>query len=101
MIILVLDMPLASVLAFEGLFLISAAFQHSNFNLRKGCEEVISSLLMTPSIHWLHHQAARADTGSNYAAVFSFWHLLFGSRSPTERSPDLKIGVKARADMEL
>jgi sterol desaturase/sphingolipid hydroxylase (fatty acid hydroxylase superfamily) len=78
-IILVLDMPLASVLAFEGLFLISAAFQHSNFNRRKGCEEAISSLLMTPSIHWLHHQVTRADAGSNYAAVLSFWDPLFGS----------------------
>jgi sterol desaturase/sphingolipid hydroxylase (fatty acid hydroxylase superfamily) len=81
-IILVLDMPLASVLAFEGLFLISAAFQHSNFSLRKGCEEAISSLLMTPSIHWLHHQAARADTGSNYAAVFSFWDPSLGLEAP-------------------
>ena len=101
MIILILDMPLVPALAFEGLVLISAAFQHSNFNLREACEEAISSLLMTPSIRAPHHLATRADTGSNYAAVFSFWHLLFGSRSPTERSPDLKIGVKARADMEL
>jgi sterol desaturase/sphingolipid hydroxylase (fatty acid hydroxylase superfamily) len=98
-IILALDMPLASVLAFEGLVLIAAAFQHSNFNLRKSHEGAISALLITPSIHWVHHHATRADTDSNYGTIFSFWDPLFGSRSPTERTPDLKIGVEARADI--
>ncbi|MDE0811265.1 MAG: sterol desaturase family protein [Alphaproteobacteria bacterium] len=82
-------MPLAPVLAFEGLVLITAAFQHSKPNLRTGCKETVSSSLITPPIHWVHHHATRADTGSNYAAVFSFWDPLFGSRSPTEHSPDL------------
>jgi sterol desaturase/sphingolipid hydroxylase (fatty acid hydroxylase superfamily) len=98
-IILALDMPLASVLAFEGLVLIAAAFQHSNFSLRKDREEAISLLLITPSIHWVHHHAVRADTDSNYGTIFSFWDPVFGSRSPTERTPDLKMGVEARSDV--
>lgn len=98
-IILALGMPLASVLAFEGLVLLASAFQHSNLSLAKNREKEIAAFLITPSIHWVHHHAVRADTDSNYGTIFSFWDPLFGSRSPTERTPDLKIGVEARSDV--
>jgi sterol desaturase/sphingolipid hydroxylase (fatty acid hydroxylase superfamily) len=101
LIILALDMPLASVLAFEGVLLLAAAFQHSNLSLEKNREKAISELLITPSIHWVHHHAVRGDTDSNYGTIFSFWDPLFGSRSSTSRTPEMKIGVEARSDIGL
>ena len=100
-VILALDMPLASVLAFEAAVLLAAAFQHSNLSLHKGREEEIASILITPSIHWVHHHAVRSDTDSNYGTIFSFWDGMFGSRSPTPRSLEMKIGVEARSDIGL
>ncbi len=97
-VILALGMPLASVLAFEAMVLLAAAFQHSNLSLHKGREQEISAILITPSIHWVHHHAVRSDTDSNYGTIFSFWDTLFGSRSPTPRALDMKIGVEGRAD---
>lgn len=100
-VILALGMPLASVLAFEAAVLLAAAFQHSNFSLHKGREEAISAILITPSIHWVHHHAVRSDTDSNYGTIFSFWDSLFGSRSPTPRTREMKIGVEAQSDIGL
>jgi len=101
LIILALNIPLASILAFEGLVLLVAAFQHSNLSLEPGRERAVSTLLVTPSIHWVHHRAVRADTDSNYGTIFSFWDPLFGSRSPTQRTPDLTMGVEAEPDVSF
>lgn len=98
-IILALDIPLSSILIFEGLVLIAAAFQHSNLSLAPRREKAISNLLITPSIHWVHHHAVRADTDSNYGTIFSFWDSIFRSRSPTPRTPDLAMGVEDRSDV--
>lgn len=100
-VILALGMPLASILAFEAMVLIAAAFQHSNLRLARKHEAAIAALLITPSIHWVHHRAIRADTDSNYGTIFSFWDKLFGSRSPTPRTPEMKIGVEGRSDLGL
>ena len=101
LIILALDIPLASILAFEGLMLLAAGFQHSNLSLEPRWERAVSRLLITPSIHWVHHHAVRADTDSNYGTIFSFWDPLFGSRSPTQRTPGLAVGVEAQSDVSF
>lgn len=97
-VILALDIPIASVLVFEALVLIAASFQHSNLRLPAGLERALSAILITPSIHWIHHHAVRADTDSNYGTILSIWDPLFGSRSRTPRTADLRIGVEALHD---
>jgi sterol desaturase/sphingolipid hydroxylase (fatty acid hydroxylase superfamily) len=100
-VIFVLAVPLASVVVFEVLVLLAALFQHSNVRLPGGVERVLSFVIVTPSIHWVHHHAIRADTDSNYATVLSVWDRLFGSRSQTQRKPDMQIGVERRAERTL
>lgn len=88
------DLPIASVLLFEALVLAAAAFHHSNLRLPPRVEAAIARVLVTPSIHWVHHHARRSDTDANYATIFSFWDPLFSSRSRTRRQPDMRIGVE-------
>ena len=101
MIIVVLDIPFVSVVAFEAVVLLAAVFHHSNLRLPPGLERVLSRVIITPSIHWVHHHAVRSDTDSNYGTLFSFWDPLFGSRSPTRRTPDMPIGVERSAERPL
>ena len=61
----------------------------------------MSFVVVTPSIHWVHHHAIRADTDSNYSTLLSVWDLLFASRSATQRSPDMPIGVEGGHDRGL
>ncbi|MGB8275683.1 MAG: sterol desaturase family protein [Alphaproteobacteria bacterium] len=96
-----LAFPMASVLAFESSVLMAALFHHSNLRLPPGFERALSRVVITPSIHWVHHHAVRTDTDSNYGTVFSFWDPLFGSRSRTPRASGMAIGVEGKGEEPL
>lgn len=97
-VIVVLDIPLAPVILFEALVLAGAIFHHSDAKLPRGLESGLARLIVTPSIHWVHHHAVRADTDSNYGTVLSVWDRLFGSMSATRRWARMPIGVEGRRD---
>lgn len=96
-----LGLKLESILAFETLVLIAAIFHHSNLRLPPAFEKALSFVVVTPSIHWVHHHAVRADTDSNYSTVLSLWDRLFASRSRTPRTPAMPIGVEGRCEENL
>jgi sterol desaturase/sphingolipid hydroxylase (fatty acid hydroxylase superfamily) len=100
-VIVAVGFPLVSVLAFESLILIAAMFHHSNIALPPKFERALSRVVITPSIHWVHHHARRGDTDSNYGTVFSFWDPLFGSRSRTAREPGMTIGIEGESEETL
>ena len=101
LVIVVFDLPLSSVLLFEAIVLASAIFHHSDAKLPAKLEAALAKVIITPSIHWIHHHAIRADTDSNYGTLFSFWDLIFRSRSQTKRTPDMPIGVEGMKDRSL
>lgn len=91
--IVALDIPLLSVLVFEAMVLAASMFQHSNLRLPPRLERALSCLIITPSLHWLHHHADRRDTDSTYGTFFSFWDRIFGSVAAGTRTPDMTIGL--------
>jgi sterol desaturase/sphingolipid hydroxylase (fatty acid hydroxylase superfamily) len=99
--ILLLGFPFLSIVAFETLLLIATIFHHSNLRLPPRLEAALANLVITPSIHWVHHHRRRMDTDSNYGTVFSFWDRLFASRSAARRSPEMEIGVEGADEMDL
>ena len=100
-VILLLGVPLISVVVFETLLALSAMFHHSNLRLPPRLEKALSYLIVTPSIHWVHHHAIQRDTDSNYSALLSVWDRLFRSRSSTVRTPEMKIGTEGRRERPL
>jgi sterol desaturase/sphingolipid hydroxylase (fatty acid hydroxylase superfamily) len=100
-VIVALGIPLASVLAFEALLLVATIFHHSNLRLPAPLERALAAVIVTPSIHWVHHHAVRRDTDSNYATILSLWDPLFRSRSAMRRAPDMKIGVEGQGEESL
>jgi sterol desaturase/sphingolipid hydroxylase (fatty acid hydroxylase superfamily) len=101
LVIILFDIPLASVLLFEALVLVGAIFHHSDARLPPRFEAALARVVITPSIHWVHHHAIRADTDSNYGTIFSFWDPLFRSKSRTRRWRAMPIGVEGRHDRPL
>jgi sterol desaturase/sphingolipid hydroxylase (fatty acid hydroxylase superfamily) len=99
--IILLSMPFDHVLIFETALLAASLFHHSNIRLPAGFERALSSVIVTPSIHWVHHHAVPEDTNSNYAAILSLWDPLFGTRSATRRTVDMKIGLQGVEDKSL
>jgi sterol desaturase/sphingolipid hydroxylase (fatty acid hydroxylase superfamily) len=99
--IILLDVPFQTVVVFETLVTIAAIFQHSNLRLPQDLERALSWVIVTPSIHWVHHHALRSDTDSNYSTILSVWDRLFGSRSLTPRVVSLKMGVEDLRDLPI
>ena len=97
-VIVLLDIPFVSIVVFETVVLMASIFHHSNVKLPQGLERALSRLVITPSIHWVHHHAVRRDTDSNYGTFFSFWDPLFGSRSSHRRGLEMAIGVERRPE---
>jgi sterol desaturase/sphingolipid hydroxylase (fatty acid hydroxylase superfamily) len=95
---LALGVPLMSVVVFETLLAFNTMFHHSDLRLPKRLERALSWVIVTPSIHWVHHHAIRRDTDSNYASLLSVWDRLFGSRSATVRTPEMPIGTQGLKD---
>lgn len=100
-VVILLAIPLTSVLVFEPLLLLATIFHHSNLRLPPALERALSRVIVTPSIHWVHHHRRRGDTDSNYSTILSIWDPLFRTRSPTRRTPDLEIGVEGREEKNL
>jgi sterol desaturase/sphingolipid hydroxylase (fatty acid hydroxylase superfamily) len=53
-------------------------FHHSNISFPG--EKLLSYIVITPSIHRVHHSTLRSEHDSNYGIVLSVWDLLFGTR---------------------
>jgi sterol desaturase/sphingolipid hydroxylase (fatty acid hydroxylase superfamily) len=99
--VVLLGPSIAAVLVFETMLLCAAIFHHSNLRLPARLERALSFVVVTPSIHWVHHHRVRSDTDSNYATVLSLWDPLFHSRSPTRRWLDMPIGTEGREERPL
>ncbi|MCK5749882.1 MAG: sterol desaturase family protein [Oricola sp.] len=99
--IMALAIPFAHVLIFETVFICAVIFHHSNLRLPRRFEQALSRIMVTPSIHWVHHHAVMKDTHSNYGAIFSVWDRLFASRSAAARTPEMKIGLESVEDKPL
>lgn len=93
-----LAIPFEHVVLFETLLLAASLFHHSNVRLPAVAERALSRIMVTPSIHWVHHHAVPADTNSNYSAILSLWDRLFRTRSRTPRTPAMKIGIAGVED---
>ena len=66
------------VLSIEIIELFFIFFHHANIAVPK--EQLLSQLIITPSLHRPHHSTLRAEHDSNYGIVLSIWDRLFGTR---------------------
>lgn len=100
-VIVAFGMPVANVVLFEALVLACAIFHHSDARLPPALERALAIVVVTPSIHWVHHHARRVDTDSNYGNCLSVWDRLFATRNRRARAPGMAIGVEGGREQSL
>ncbi len=100
-VIWLVGIPFTTVMIFETLVVVASLFHHSNLRLPVVMEVMLSKLIVTPSLHWVHHHAKRQDTDSNYATILSIWDIVFSTRSPTARASKMKMGVEGSKDENI
>src|SRR5262249_40943880 len=83
--------PTMPVLIFTVLQLPVLVFQHANIRLPRHVERGVAWLLVTPTMHVVHHSRWMPETNSNYATFLSMWDHIFRSFQPSK--PPLAIGL--------
>lgn len=95
-----------AVLLFEILLSSGSLFTHSDIALPAELDRRLRWLLVTPSMHRIHHSIERVETDSNYGFHLSVWDRLFRSYRAAPRRPErsMPIGIgafRAPADQTL
>jgi sterol desaturase/sphingolipid hydroxylase (fatty acid hydroxylase superfamily) len=84
--------PLA-VLLFELLLATGALFTHADFALPRRLDRGLRWVLVTPSMHRIHHSTWQKETDSNYGFHLSWWDRLFGSYTPEPREDERRMPI--------
>lgn len=68
-----------TVLVFEVVLNGMAMFNHSNIFIPKSLDGILRYILITPSLHRIHHSVLVSEYNSNFGFNFSFWDRLLGT----------------------
>ena len=92
--IVLLGMPLLGVIIYEIIVCTMALFIHANLRLHRSLDYLLGWVLITPSLHRIHHGADPVEYGSNFGLVISVWDRVFGTlrREPMTADATL-IGI--------
>lgn len=79
LVIYTLPIPALAVLIFEILLNFSSIFNHANIVLPGWLEKGLRCILITPSLHRIHHSSLNNEMNSNFGFSIVFWDHLFKS----------------------
>ncbi len=78
----------AAVVMFEVLLSAFSLFTHADFAFPPRVERILRMLVVTPSMHRIHHSVRREETDSNYSFLLSLWDRVFGSYRDSAAQPE-------------
>lgn len=78
-VILLFGVELWHVALYDAVMLAVVLFHHSNIVVSSGSDRLLRLVIPTPFMHKIHHSRVRAETDSNYTALFSIWDRIFTS----------------------
>jgi sterol desaturase/sphingolipid hydroxylase (fatty acid hydroxylase superfamily) len=88
-----LGLPAQAVLIQRLLQSAFGILEHSNVRLPAAADRVLSTILVTPNVHKVHHSRTLAETNSNYANVLTLWDRLLGTFTPGARAYSVVYGL--------
>jgi len=83
-VVLIVGMPQSVVVATQTLLAGVTLWQHADLALPQRLDRALSWVIVTPRLHRLHHNPARATHDSNYGELLTLWDRLFGTFNRTE-----------------
>ena len=95
--VFIIGTPIAIVMLYQSLSLVSTQFNHANIKLPKAVDKALSYILVSPDMHKTHHHYKLPHTDSNYGNIFSIWDRFFGTYSYLDRDA-LIYGVDTFSD---
>jgi sterol desaturase/sphingolipid hydroxylase (fatty acid hydroxylase superfamily) len=94
--IYLIAIPPLAVVIFVLTGTVITLFSHANLCLPTRIDRMLRWLIVTPSVHVIHHSARREDTDSNYGVILTVWDRLFGTYRvrPVCESPMPSLGLE-------
>jgi len=85
----------ATVIAFEIALNAASLFNHANVQLPARADRLLRWLVVTPTMHRVHHSIERHETDSNFGFFVPWWDRLFGTyvADPAAGPDGLTIGL--------
>ncbi len=83
----------AAVVLFAILLSAASLFTHADFALPPAVERVVRWIVVTPTMHRIHHSIVREETDSNYGFLLSVWDRIFGSYRARSASPQASMPI--------
>ena len=90
--VVVLGAPPEGLLLFEIMLNASSMFEHAAITIPPRLDAALRRLIVTPSLHRIHHSERREETDSNFGFNLSVWDLWFGTLRRQHQGP-LKLGI--------
>lgn len=79
-VLLLIGCGIGELALYELLLFLVVQFHHANIALPERLDRGLRLIIVTPSMHKVHHSVLRAEHDSNYGSVFSWWDRLFRTR---------------------
>lgn len=94
---LLLDLPLAALVAYMALMGFHAGFTHSGLFLPDWFDKYLRMVIVTPSAHRVHHSLDMREGNSNFGQIFLFWDWIFGTyiKLDAETLKQMRLGISA------
>jgi sterol desaturase/sphingolipid hydroxylase (fatty acid hydroxylase superfamily) len=96
----VLGISPAGFLISESLTLTAGLFSHGNVRLPSWLEPRLRLVIVTPTMHWIHHSRRPAEHNANLSAVFSGWDRIFRSYYMGVAQHEIQFGLNEYPALE-
>ena len=98
--VFIVGTPIAIVMLYQSLSLISTQFTHANIKLPRIIDRTLSYIIVSPDMHKVHHHNLLPYTDSNYGNIFSIWDRLFNTYQYLDREK-IVYGVDTFPDEKI
>ncbi len=82
-----------AVVIFELVLSATSLLTHADFALPPRLDRALRWLIVTPSMHRIHHSVHREETDSNYSFNLSLWDRVFGSYRVHPAQPERRMPI--------
>lgn len=79
----------------QSFLFVSILFHHSNVRLPRWLERRVSTFVVTPRMHGIHHSIIEEEANSNWSSGFTVWDRLHRTFRLDIPQDDIEIGVAA------
>ncbi|MEI6408335.1 MAG: sterol desaturase family protein [Bacteroidota bacterium] len=95
--VIVAGAPIYLIFLYQSLSAALSQFNHANIQFPKALENILRWVIVTPSMHRVHHHYVLPYTDTNYGNIFSFWDRIFGTYAELDNDK-IVFGIDTHPD---